>query len=110
MSDAIARLRAVISAGRDGALARYALGQALAQAGDAAAAAAEFRRALEFDPRYSAAWKALGQALMAVGDAAGAAEGYRHGIAVATARGDTQAAREMGVFLRRIERSGATGA
>jgi len=46
----------------------------------------------------------LGQARAAAGDAAGAAESFRRGIEVADARGDRQAAKEMRVFLRRLEK------
>ena len=60
---------------------------------------------MELDPSYSAAWKLLGKACAEGGDAAGAADAYRRGIAAATAKGDRQAAKEMGVFLRRIERA-----
>ena len=104
-SDAlIASLRSQCDGPRDGALLRYALGNALLEAGDAAAATAEFRRALHFDPRYSAAWKLLGKACLAADDPAGAADAWRQGIAVAQGRGDKQAEKEMAVFLRRVER------
>ena len=99
---AIARLRAQCGGPRDGALLRFALGQALLAAGDAAASATELQSALDFDPHYSAAWKLLGKALQATGDTDAAASAWREGIAVAEARGDVQAAKEMRVFLRRI--------
>ena len=101
--DAIARLRARCGGPRDGALLRFALGQALLATGDAAAAATELRAAVSFDPHYSAAWKLLGRALHATGAGAAAADAWRSGIAVAEARGDVQAAKEMRVFLRRSE-------
>lgn len=102
-TDAIARLRARCGGPRDGALLRFALGQALLAAGDAGAAAIELRAAVDFDPHYSAAWKLLGRALQATGDRDGAASVWREGVAVAEARGDVQAAKEMRVFLRRSE-------
>ncbi|MDE2178761.1 MAG: hypothetical protein KGJ50_10720 [Xanthomonadaceae bacterium] len=102
-SETIARLRSLCGGPRDGALLRLALGQALLAAGDAAAAATELRTATGFDPHYSAAWKLLGKALQATGSAASAADAWRRGIAVAEARGDVQAAKEMRVFLRRVE-------
>lgn len=101
--DDIARLRVQCGGPRDGALLRFALGQALLAAGDAPAAATELRAAAGFDPQYSAAWKLLGRALQASGDRGGAANAWRSGIAVAEARGDVQAAKEMRVFLRRVE-------
>lgn len=101
----IASLRSQCGGPRDGALLRYALGNALLDAGDATAATDELRHALRFDPRYSAAWKLLGKACLAADDRAGAAEAWRQGIAVALERGDKQAEKEMTVFLRRLERN-----
>jgi predicted Zn-dependent protease len=59
------------------------------------------------DAEYSAAWKLLGKALAEPGASVEAAEAYRSGIAAAERRGDKQAAKEMTVFLRRLEK--ATG-
>ncbi|GAB3790783.1 tetratricopeptide repeat protein [Dyella agri] len=100
----IASLRAQCDGPRDGALLRYALGNALLETGDAANAIGELLQALRFDPRYSAAWKLLGKARLATDDPTGAAEAWRQGIAVAQERGDKQAEKEMAVFLRRVER------
>ncbi|MCX7513242.1 hypothetical protein [Frateuria sp. STR12] len=106
MSDAlIAGLRAQCGGPRDGALLRFSLGNALLGDGLAAEAAEELRRALGFDPSYSAAWKLLGKACLAMTDRAGAADAWRQGVAVAQQRGDKQAEREMAVFLRRLDRS-----
>jgi len=104
--DRIAALRAQCGGPRDGALLRFSLGSALLDGGDVAAARAELQRAVEFDPRYSAAWKALGKAYLALHDHDGAAAAWRQGIAVATERGDQQAAKEMTVFLKRLAREG----
>jgi Tfp pilus assembly protein PilF len=98
----IANLRAQCDGPRDGALLRFSLGNALLEQGDHVAAAEAFRRAVSFDPHYSAAWKLLGKACLAGGDASGAAEAWRQGIDVAQKRGDKQAEKEMAVFLRRI--------
>ncbi|MGO4502362.1 MULTISPECIES: hypothetical protein [unclassified Dyella] len=107
MNDAlIANLRAQCGGPRDGALLRFSLGNALLAAGDAAGAIPEFRQALAFDARYSAAWKLLGKACLAMDDQAGAADAWRQGISVALARGDKQAEKEMTVFLRRLEKQG----
>ena len=62
------------------------------------------REAVARDPRYSAAWKLLGRALADTGDAPAALAAYREGIAVAQARGDKQAAKEMTVFAKRLEK------
>lgn len=99
----IESLRAQCDGPRDGALLRFSLGNALLNAGDHAQAIDAFRRAVTFDPNYSAAWKWLGKACLAAHDETGAAAAWRQGIAVAQQRGDKQAEKEMTVFLRRIE-------
>jgi predicted Zn-dependent protease len=101
-TDFIARLRAQLGGPRDGALLRFSLGNALLAHGDAAAAAVAFREAVAFDAQYSAAWKLLGRALAESGDAPGAIAAFERGIDVAHARGDTQAEKEMRVFVRRL--------
>lgn len=98
----IAGLRAQCGGPRDGALLRFSLGNALLGEGQAAEAVEELRRALAFDPAYSAAWKLLGKACLAMDDRPGAAEAWRQGIAAASQRGDKQAENEMAVFLRRL--------
>ncbi|MFN3544604.1 MAG: tetratricopeptide repeat protein [Thiobacillus sp.] len=100
----IADFEAMLAAGRDNALLRFSLGSEYLKAGDAAKAAEHLRRAVERDPKYSAAWKLLGRALAEAGAAEDALAAYRQGIAVAEARGDKQAAKEMGVFARRLEK------
>lgn len=103
-ADRIAALRTQCGGPRDGALLRFSLGTALLDAGDHADARVELEQALAFDPGYSAAWKLLGKARLAQGDDTAAADAWRRGIAAAEARGDQQAAKEMTVFLRRLER------
>lgn len=100
--DRIAALRALRDGPRDGALLRFALARALLDAGDAAAAAPEFERAIGFDPTYSAAWQGLGEALAAAGRVADAIAAYERGIAAAETRGDVQAAKVMRVRQRRL--------
>ncbi|SFR94434.1 Tetratricopeptide repeat-containing protein [Dyella sp. OK004] len=100
----IASLRAQCGGPRDGALLRFSLGNALLGTGDAAAAAEELRRAVAFDPGYSAAWKLLGKACLAMDDRDGATAAWRQGIEAAQQRGDKQAEKEMAVFLRRLEK------
>ncbi|MEW5966233.1 MAG: tetratricopeptide repeat protein [Pseudomonadota bacterium] len=99
----IADFEAMLAAGRDNALLRFSLGSEYLKAGEPARAAEHLRRAVEHDPKYSAAWKLLGRALSEAGAPEDALAAYRQGIAVAEARGDKQAAKEMGVFARRIE-------
>lgn len=105
-AERIRSLEALLARGPDSALLRFSLGTECLGAGDAAAALAHLRRAVEQDPAYSAAWKLLGRAATEAGDTAGAASAYRRGIEVAEAKGDRQAAKEMRVFLRRLEKAG----
>ena len=98
----IANLEKLLAAGKDGALLRFGLGNAYAQAGEHAAAIAHLRRAVEFDPHYSAAWKLLGKTLAAAGDRQGALAAYESGVVAAQQKGDKQALREMQVFIRRL--------
>ena len=100
----IENFEAMLAAGRDNALLRYSLGSEYLKRGDAEKAAGHLRRAVEHDPKYSAAWKLLGRALADANALDEALAAYRQGIAVAEARGDVQAAKEMGVFTRRIEK------
>ena len=94
----------MLEAGRDNALLRYGLGNEYLKSGEAAAAAGHLRAAVAHDPGYSAAWKLLGRALEESGALPDALGAYREGIAVAERKGDKQAAKEMTVFARRIER------
>jgi predicted Zn-dependent protease len=99
----------MLAAGRDSAMLRYSLGNEYLKAGDAARATEHLERAVEQQPDYSAAWKLLGRARAEAGDAHAALEAYRRGIEVAQAKGDIQAAKEMAVFSRRVEKQLAEG-
>lgn len=101
---AIDNFEAMLAQGRDNALLRYSLGNEYLKQGDAVRAAEHLRLAVEHDAQYSAAWKLLGKALTDSAAWSEALAAYRQGIAVAEARGDKQAAKEMGVFARRIEK------
>src|SRR5574343_859093 len=104
MKPRIESLEKMIGGPRDGALLRFSLGNEYLKAEAPDKAAIHFQAAVTFDPNYSAAWKVLGKALAESGDAAGAMRAYEQGIAVAEAKGDIQAAKEMGVFLRRLQK------
>ncbi len=97
-------LRALCDGPRDGALLRMSLANALLGQGKRDDAVVELRRALEFDPGYSAAWKLLGKTLTDAGDEGAAIDAYQRGITAARERGDKQAGKEMTVFLRRLQR------
>jgi predicted Zn-dependent protease len=104
---ALASFERMLAAGKDGALLRLSLGNEYLKAGDAVAAATHLARAVEFDPRYTAAWKIYAKALVAADRADDALAAYRQGIAVAHERGDKQAEKEMTVFARRLARAQA---
>ena len=106
-ADRIRSLEALLARGQDSALLRFSLGGECLKAGDPASALAHLRRAVEQDSAYSAAWKLLGKAATQAGDAGEAMLAYRRGIEVAEAKGDRQAAKEMRVFLRRLEKQGS---
>ncbi len=99
----IENLESMLAAGRDDALLRFSLGNAYLEE-QPARAAEHLARAVELDPGYSAAWKVYGKALTAAGRDDDAAKAYQKGIEAATRNGDIQAAKEMSVFLRRLER------
>ncbi|VXB68044.1 conserved hypothetical protein [Luteimonas sp. 9C] len=104
------RLQALLDAGRDDALLRFGLGNACLQADEPDAAATHLQAATRHDPDYSAAWKLLGKALLACGRVDEADAAWRAGLEAAARRGDVQSAKEMTVFLRRIERGRQAGA
>jgi len=104
MNPRIESLEKMIGGPRDGALLRFSLGNEYLKAEAPRQAADCFRAALAKDAAYSAAWKALGKALQAAGDTAGAVAAYTDGIRVAELRGDIQAAKEMKVFVRRLQK------
>src|SRR5258706_3798061 len=100
--ESVERFEALLAAGKDGALLRFGLGSAYLKAGDARRAAEHFRAATTQDAGYSAAWKLLGKALEASAQPGEAMQAYRLGIQAAERRGDKQAGREMGVFVKRL--------
>ena len=101
----IANLEKLLGGARDGALLRYALGNEWLKAGDPGQAAVCLRAALAHDAGYTAAWKLLGKALTAHGEIDAALAAYGEGIRVAQTKGDVQAAKEMAVFAKRLQRA-----
>ncbi|MHB8453291.1 MAG: tetratricopeptide repeat protein [Acidiferrobacterales bacterium] len=100
----IGNLEAMLSRGQDSALLRYGLGKAHLDQGQYDAAVEHLKKALELDPRYSAAWKLLGQALAMAKRDAEAIRIYQDGIEIAERNGDLQAAKEMKIFLKRLRK------
>lgn len=104
MSGRIDALLAMLDRGQDSALLRFSLGNEYTAAGRHDEAVSHVQKAIALDPEYSAAWKLLGRALSNAGREDEAIDAWRAGIKVAEKKGDRQAAREMIVFLRRLEK------
>ena len=109
--DLINRFEQMLASGKETALLRFSLGNEYLKRGEPARAAEHLQRAVELDPKYSAAWKILGKAL-ADADRKSSTHSLPTGreSAVADEKGDKQAAKEMSVFARRIEKQLAGGA
>ena len=99
----IDRFEAMLTQGQDNALLRFSLGNAYLKQGDTERALEHLRAALKHDPGYSAAWKALGKALAIGNRTEEAILAYQDGIRTAESKGDLQAAKEMRVFLKRLQ-------
>ncbi len=104
-SQQIVNLLKLVGTPRDGSLLRFSLGSEYLKCAEYGPAIAHLRAAVEKDPGYSAAWKLLGNALTGCGQADEALAAYRKGIEVAKSKGDRQAAKEMTVFARRLEKA-----
>jgi len=99
------KLQQLLDSGQDNALLRFSLGGALFKAGDLPGAIEHLGRAVAMQADYSAAWKLYGRVLAEAGHREDALATWRQGIKVAGRKGDIQAAKEMRVFLRRLEKT-----
>ena len=99
------RFEGLLASGRDDPMLRLTLGQGYLAGGNADLAITHLSEAVRQKPDYTAAWKFLGRAMLEVDDAAGAREAWTQGIEVAGRTGDRQLAKEMAVFLKRLDRS-----
>ncbi len=97
-------LEAMLARGQDSALLRFTLGNECLKAGEHDNAIEHLERAVSLEPGYSAAWRQLGKAAQTGGHHPRARQAWQDGIAAAQAHGDVQAAKEMTVFLRRLDR------
>jgi len=97
-------LEAMLARGQDNALVRYGIGAEYLKLNQFDKAAEHLRQAVVKDPKYSAAWKLLGKALADAGHKDEAIRAYESGIKVAEEKGDKQAAKEMAVFLKRLQK------
>jgi Flp pilus assembly protein TadD len=103
-SAALLAFERMLASGKDGAMLRFSLANEHLKAADVASALEHLERAVQLDPKYTAAWKLYGKALHEAGRDVDALAAYRRGIDVAREKGDRQAEKEMTVFARRIER------
>jgi len=78
---------------------RYGLATAYAAAGDLAQAVEEYRKLLEVNPKYVAAYYHSGQALEKLGKRDEARQIYRRGIEVSTQVGDLHTLSELEAVL-----------
>jgi len=97
-------LEALLAKGTDNALLRFGLANEYLKLGHYEQAIGHLRKALTHDPKYSAAWKRLGNALTDTGRMNEAIAAYENGIRAAEEKGDVQAAKEMRVFLNRLQK------
>jgi Tfp pilus assembly protein PilF len=103
----ISILEKLLAAGQDNLMLRFGLGNACLQQGDYGNAVEHLRAALRHDPAHSASHKLLGKALAAAGRNDEAVAAYEAGIRSAEEKGDIQAAKEMKVFLKRLQKPAA---
>lgn len=96
-------LEKMLEQGQDNAMLRYTLGNLYLKEGEPETAIPHLRKALEFNSQHSASWKTLGKALMQAEHREEAVDAYTQGINVAEKLGDIQAAKEMRVFLKRLQ-------
>jgi len=101
----IDNLEALRARGQESALLRYSLGNEYLKLEETTAAIEHLARAVELDPEYSAAWKLYGKALAAAGRQQAALDAFDRGISAAETKGDVQAAKEMRVFRKRVEKT-----
>lgn len=100
---ALQAMEEMLAQGKDNAMLRCGLGMGYLKEKNFAKAIEHFSFAIMLDQNYSAAWKGFGKALTENNQIEAARETYQKGIAIAQQKGDLQAAKEMQVFLKRLE-------
>lgn len=95
--------RQVLAIDSEDALGNFGLGELLTEEGSYADAITHLQKALQTDPRYSAAFAALGRAYEASGRHETAVSTYREGIKIAAAKGDLSTANKMQERLAVLE-------
>ena len=103
-SAALLSFERMLASGKDGALLRYSLGNEYLKVKSVPEAMTHLARAVELDPRYTAAWKLLARSQEMAELHEAALASYRRGIEVAREKGDRQAEKEMTVFAKRLRK------
>ncbi len=103
-------LEQLLASGKDNALLRFGLGNACMGDGDLELAREHLSKAVEMNPRYTAAWKLLGRVLVNLEQFKQAQEVLEKGVEIAQEQGDKQAEKEMQVFLKRAVKAQDTAA
>jgi len=96
-------LEKMLHRGNNNAMLRYTLGLLCFKQKDYRAAAEHLEQALRQDESHSASWKVYARTLAVLERMDEAKNAYEKGISIAESKGDIQAAKEMKVFLRRLE-------
>ena len=94
----------MLAKGQGGTLLRFGLAQAYMKEKQYSKAVEHFLKTLEHDRAYSAAWKLLGKTYTELNETAKAIDTFTQGIEIAEQKGDIQAAKEMRVFLKRLQK------
>lgn len=101
----IEQLEKLIEANPENALFFYTLGREYLKARRFAEAIPHLQQAIRLQPEHSAAYRELGSALSGCGKPEEAKEIYTRGIEIAEQQGDIQTAKEMRVFLKRLDQT-----
>ena len=99
----IQQIEGILKTSPDNEVLQYTLGLEYLNRGDSEDAIRPLRTAIRLKPDYSAAYRELGKALARSGSKKEAVQIYQTGIEVAERQGDIQTAKEMKVFLKRLD-------
>ena len=97
-------LEKMLASGNDSPMLRFGLGSAYYNQGKFDRAIVHLESCIEQNPNYSAAYKMLGRALSAAEAHEKARQTYTRGLAIAEQQGDKQTAKEISVFLKRLDK------
>jgi len=101
-AERIEDLREIVADEPD-ALGHFMLARELTKVDQFDEAVKHSKAALALDPDYTAAYRCLGRALTSLGFTSHARSTFEQGLEVAAKMGDLQTAKEMEVFLKRLD-------